>query len=166
MSLLVPDTGLLFWMLLSFGLMFFLVAKFGFPVIIRMVEERKAFIDQSMEEARKAHEQLAHIQAESEEILRKARDEQSRILAEALETKKQIINEAREAAATQTRVQMEQARKEMADLKERTLREVRSEIAGLSINIAEKVLRTKLDDKKEQEAVIRQLLDESAISKS
>lgn len=166
MSLLVPDTGLLFWMLLSFGIVLLILVKYGFPVITRMVEERKAFIDRSMEEARKAHEQLAHIQAESEEILRKARDEQNRILAEALEAKKQIIDEARAAAATQTRIQLEQARKEMADLKEKTIREVRSEIAGLSINIAEKVIRTRLGNEKEQEAVIQRLLDETVISKS
>ena len=166
MSLLVPDTGLLFWMLLSFGFVLFILAKYGFPVITKMVEERKAFIDNSMEEARKAHEQLAHIQAQSEEMLRLTREEHSRILTESLETKKQIIRDAQETASAQTRLQMEQARKEMTDLKEKMLHEMRSEIANLSVNIAEKVIRAKLGNEKEQEAVIQRLLDESTIYKS
>lgn len=166
MSLLIPDTGLLFWMLLSFGFVVVILAKYGFPVITKMVEERKAFIDHSLEEARKAHEQLTHIETESKEILRKAREEQSRILAEAMETKKQILSDAQESARLQTRLQLEQARKEINDLKEKTLREIRSEIADLSVNIAEKVIRTKLENNKEQEAVIQRLLDESAIYKS
>lgn len=166
MSLLVPDTGLLFWMVLSFGVVVFILAKYGFPVITRMVDERKALIDQSLEEARQAHEQLATIQAQSEEMLRQAREEQSRLLTEALETKKQILSDAREAAQRQTRIQLEQARKEIDDMKEKAIREVRSEIAGLSVDIAEKVLRGKLENEKEQKAVIERLLDESVIYKS
>lgn len=166
MSLLVPDTGLLFWMVLSFGVVVFILARYGFPVITRMVDERKALIDRSLEEARQAHEQLATIQVQSEEMLRQAREEQSRLLTEALETKKQILSDAREAAQRQTRIQLEQARKEIDDMKEKAIREVRSEIAGLSVDIAEKVLRGKLENEKEQKAVIERLLDESVIYKS
>lgn len=166
MSLLVPDTGLLFWMVLSFGVVVFILARYGFPVITRMVDERKALIDRSLEEARQAHEQLATIQAQSEEMLRHAREEQGRLLTEALETKKQILSDAREAAEKQTRIRLEQARKEINDMKEKAIREVRSEIAGLSVDIAEKVLRGKLGNQKEQEAVINRLLDESVIYKS
>lgn len=147
-------------MLLSFGIVAFILARYGFPVITRMVAERKALIDRSLEEARLAREQLATIRQQSEEILRKAQEEQSRILAEAVETKKQIIGEARQAAEAQTRLQLEKARKEIDELKEKALREVRSEIAGLSVSIAEKAVRGQLTDKREQEAVIRRLLDE------
>lgn len=166
MSLLVPDTGLLFWMLLSFGCVVFILVKFGFPVITKMVDDRKAFIDQSLEEARKAHEQLAGIQAESAEILRKAREEQSRLLAEARETRKRIIRDAQEAARIQARIQLDQARKEISDMKEKAIREIRSEIGGLSVAIAEKVVRGKLGDGKEQAALIDRLLDERVTYKS
>lgn len=160
MSLLTPDTGLLFWMLLSFGIVAFILARYGFPVITRMVAERKALIDCSLEEARLAREQLAGIRRQSEEILRKAQEEQSRVLAEAMETKRRIVAEARGAAEVQTRLQLEKAGKEIDELKEKALREVRDEMAALSVSIAEKVVRGKLADSREQEAVIRRLLDE------
>ena len=68
MSLLVPDSGLLFWMLLSFGIVFFVLAKYGFPVIVKMVNERKEYIDRSLVVAKEANEQLANLKAEGETI--------------------------------------------------------------------------------------------------
>ena len=92
MSLLVPDSGLLFWMLLSFGIVFFVLAKFGFPIITKMVEERKQYIDHSLIVAKEANEQLANIKAEGESILTKANEEQVRILKEAAEARGLIVD--------------------------------------------------------------------------
>ena len=78
-SILSPDFGLLFWMLLAFLVVFFLMAKFGFPVITNMVEERKKFIDESLKSAREANEKLANIKVESEAILNEARKQQATI---------------------------------------------------------------------------------------
>ena len=86
MSLLVPDSGLLFWMLLSFGIVFFVLAKYGFPVIVKMVNERKEYIDRSLVVAKEANEQLANLKAEGETIMAKAHEEQARILNEAAAT--------------------------------------------------------------------------------
>ena len=69
-SIFTPDFGLLFWMLLAFLVVFVLLAKFGFPVIVKMVDERKAYIDGSLKSAREANEKLAHIKVESEKILK------------------------------------------------------------------------------------------------
>ena len=66
MSLLTPDSGLLFWMIVSFGIVFVILSKYGFPVIVKAIEQRKAYIDNSLETARQANERLAHIQAEGE----------------------------------------------------------------------------------------------------
>ena len=68
MSLLTPDSGLLFWMIVSFGIVFVILSKYGFPVIVKAIEQRKAYIDNSLETARQANERLAHIQAEGESI--------------------------------------------------------------------------------------------------
>ena len=87
MSLLVPDSGLLFWMLLSFGIVFFVLAKYGFPVIVKMVNERKEYIDRSLVVAKEANEQLANLKAEGETIMAKAHEEQARILNEAAATR-------------------------------------------------------------------------------
>ena len=69
MSLFTPDVGLIFWMLLSFGIVFFVLAKWGFPVITRMVDDRKRFIDQSLEAAREANAKLEGIKAEGEALV-------------------------------------------------------------------------------------------------
>ena len=79
-SILSPDLGLLFWMFLAFLIVFALVAKYGFPVIIKMVEDRKNYIDESLKKAREANEKLANIKAESEEILRQASERQAQVL--------------------------------------------------------------------------------------
>ena len=77
MDLLIPSTGLLFWMSLTFLVVLFILWKFGFPVITSMVQERKAFIDDSLRQAREANERLANIQKEGESILQEARDKQA-----------------------------------------------------------------------------------------
>ena len=97
-SLLTPDPGLLFWMLLAFVIVFIILAKFGFPVITKMVEDRKNYIDESLKKAREANEKLANIQSESELIMRQAREKQAEILKEAMATRDNIIKEARDKA--------------------------------------------------------------------
>ena len=105
MSLLTPDSGLLFWMIVSFGIVFVILSKYGFPVIIKAVEQRKAYIDNSLETARQANEQLANIQAEGVRILAEAKEKQNAILKEAFAEKEQIIDEAHRKAAAETRLQ-------------------------------------------------------------
>ncbi|MBQ0158693.1 MAG: ATP synthase F0 subunit B, partial [Bacteroidales bacterium] len=90
-SILTPDFGLLFWMLLAFVVVFFVLAKFGFPAITKMVEERKQYIDDSLRSAREANEKLAGIQAESEKLLREAREKQADIIKEAMATRDAIV---------------------------------------------------------------------------
>ena len=84
MSLLLPDSGLLFWMFLSFGIVFVILAKYGFPVIIKMVEGRKTYIDQSLEVAREANAQLSKLKEEGDALVAAANKEQGRILREAM----------------------------------------------------------------------------------
>lgn len=166
MSLLVPDSGLLFWMLLSFGIVFFIVARYGFPVIIKMVEERKEYIDKSLEAAKEANRQLAEIKSESEAILAKAHEEQSKVLNEAVAMRDRILKEAKEQALTEGQKQLEEVKKQIAAEKNEAIRDIRRQVAGLSVDIAEKVLRKNLDEKQEQMKMIDRLLDEVTVSKS
>lgn len=166
MSLLVPDSGLLFWMLLSFGIVFFLLAKFGFPIIVKMVEERKAYIDHSLEAAKEANSQLANIKIESETILAQAHEEQVRILNEAVATRDRIIREAKDQAMTEGQKQLDEVKKQIKLEKDAAIREIRRQVAVLSVDIAEKVLRKNLDEKHEQMELIDRLLDELTVSKS
>lgn len=86
-SILTPDFGLLFWMLLAFGVVFFLLAKYGFPAITKAVEERKNYIDESLKNARETNERLANVKIESENILKEAHEQQARIIKEAMATR-------------------------------------------------------------------------------
>ena len=160
MSLLVPDSGLLFWMLLSFGIVFFVLAKFGFPVITKMVDERKQYIDHSLVIAKEANEQLANIKAEGESILTKANEEQMRILKEATEARERIVRDAKEQARIEGDKMLAEARRQIQAEKEDAIRDIRRQVAILSVDIAEKVLRKNLDTDKEQMQMIDRMLDE------
>lgn len=160
MDLFTPDAGLLFWMLLSFGVVFFVLAKWGFPVITRMVDDRKRYIDESLEAARQANEKLAHIQSESEAILKQAREEQARILKEATLTRDQIIEEAREKARTEGARLLEETRIQLEHEKEAALRDLRHQTAELAIQVAEKVMRTRLTTERDHMELIEQMVNE------
>jgi F-type H+-transporting ATPase subunit b len=161
MSLLTPDPGLLFWMLLSFGIVFFILAKYGFPIIVKMVDERKAYIDQSLESARQANERLKGIQEEGEHILREARNEQVRILKEANEIRIKIINDAKDQAHVETGKIMEEAQSNIQKEKEMAMRDIHHQIAVLSIDIAEKILRKNLDNKSAQQELVDKFIEEA-----
>lgn len=160
MGLLTPDPGLVFWMLVIFGAVFFILAKFGFPAIIKVVEDRKTYIDNSLKSAREANERLAHVKEESEQLLQDARAEQARILSEASATRDRIIKEAQSKAITEGNRLMEEVKKQIETEKESALRDIRRQVAMLSVNIAEKIMRNSLKDSKEQEDLINRMLDE------
>ena len=160
MGLLTPDPGLVIWMIIIFGVVFFVLAKYGFPVIIKMVEDRKAYIDNSLKAAHEANEQLANVKKESDKILIKAREEQARILKEASETRDHIIKEAQEKAIAERQRLMEEVKKQIETEKESAIRDIRRQVAVLSVDIAEKIMRNKLSDSKEQEELINRMLDE------
>ena len=160
MGLLIPDPGLVFWMVVVFGVVFFVLAKFGFPIIIQMVEQRKAYIDDSLKSAREANKKLAEIRVESEKILTQAHDEQAAILKSAAETRNRIISEAKEQARMESERMMEEVKKQIATEKESAIRDIRRQVAVLSVGIAEKVMRDKLSDEKEQAELIDRLMDE------
>jgi len=166
MSLLLPESGLLFWMLLSFGAVVFILTKYGFPVIIKMVESRKTYIDESLLIAKQAYEQMAKVKAEGEVIVDNARREQVKILNDATATRDLLIKDAKDKAHLEGVKLIDEARKQILIEKEDAIRDIRRQVAELSVDIAEKVLRGKLEKKDEQMKMINRLLDEINISKS
>ena len=159
-SILTPDVGLLFWMLLAFLVVFGLMAKFGFPVIINMVNERKNYIDESLQKAHEANERLASIEQEGERLLNEARARQAEILSQAKATSDSIVREAREKAQEEGAKLLQDAKAQIAAEKENALRDIRETVADLSVVIAEKVVRQKLANTTEQQKLIEQMLDE------
>lgn len=166
MELFTPEVGLLFWMLIPFLVVFFILAKFGFPVIVKMVEERKTYIDESLLVAKQTYEKMAAIKAQGEAIVDEARREQANMLKEASRNRDQIVNEAKEKATIEASKIIEEARKQINAEKEDAIRDIRRQVADLSIDIAEKVIRGQLNKKEDQMVMINRLLDEINISKS
>ncbi|MFA6581710.1 MAG: F0F1 ATP synthase subunit B [Paludibacter sp.] len=166
MSLLLPESGLLFWMVLSFGTVVFILTKYGFPVIVKMVEDRKNYIDESLLIAKKAYEQMEKLKADGEAIVDQARREQVKILNDATKTRDLLINDAKEKAQLEGYKLIEEAKKQILIEKEDAIRDIRRQVAELSVDIAEKVLRGRLEKKEEQMDMINRLLDEINISKS
>lgn len=159
-AIFTPDLGLLFWMLLAFLVVFFFLAKFGFPAIVNMVEERKNFIDESLKAARAANEKLADIEAESEKLLQEAHEKQAAILKEAVATRDAIVKEAKSQAEIEGTRILNEAKAQIQVEKDNALRDIRVQVADLSIKIAEKLVRKQLNDEQKQESFINGILDE------
>ena len=159
-SILTPDFGLFFWMLVAFLVVFLLLAKFGFPVITKSVEERKNFIDESLRKAHEAQERLANIEKEGESILQEAREKQTQILREAAQTRDAIVEQAQEKARQEGSRLLDEAKTAIAQEKNAAIADIRRQVAALSVDIAGKVLRENLKDDKSQMDLIDPMLDE------
>ena len=161
MNLVTPDFGLLFWMVVIFGLVFFLLAKFGFPIITDMVEKRSAKIAQSLKDADEIEARMAAWKTEHAQMLEETRRQQSAMLREATETKAKIVAEAKDAAKAEADKILSDAKVQIAAEKEAALRDVRKEIALLSVQVAEKVLRHEMAQDSSQRALMDKLVDEA-----
>ena len=165
MSLLLPDSGLLFWMMISFGIVFFVVAKWGFPLITRMAEERKEYIDKSLQAADEANRLLAQVNARSEALVEEAHEKQRSILRDAAQIKEQIVSDAKDIAQRETQKMVEEARKHINAEREAVLEQMRGEVALLAIGIAEQILRSELKEKDHHSELVNRLLDEAVHEK-
>ncbi len=165
MNLVTPDSGLLFWMVIIFGIVFFILWKFGFPIITDMVEKRSAHIDESLKLAQEAEKRMQDLAREQAELIEKTRLEQNRILKEATQSRAAIIAKAEKEAAQRADKLLEKARTEIAAEKESALRDIRLEVARLSVGIAEKVIRKDLSTDEAQMQYLDRLVDEVAAPK-
>ena len=165
MSLITPDFGLLVWMTLIFGIVFFVLAKWGFPMITGSVEKRAARIGDSIKAAKEAEEKLRNLAEEQSRMIEETRQEQSRILKEAAASRDNIVEQAKVQAREEASRILDQARTQIAAEKESALRDVRKEVALLSVSVAEKVLKANLSDGAEQSALVDRLVDEVSSSK-
>ena len=160
MQLVTPDIGLLFWMLVSFLIVFFLLKKFAWKTILNMLQEREDSIEQALKSADKARENFERLQADNERILNEARVEREKIFREAQEIKDKIIGEARELAVREKDKIMIDARASIEAEKNAAIREIRNTAAELSVLIAEKLLRRELsNDQKQRELVEKMILE-------
>jgi len=161
MSLVTPDFGLIFWMTLIFGIVLFLLWKFGFPVITDMVEKRTDRINSAIRMAKETEVRMQELAQEQEAMIESARKEQAAILREASQTRSHIIAEAQATAKAEADRILAEARTEIAAEKESALRDVRKEIALLSVQVAEKILRRELSGDAERQDFVDKMVDET-----
>jgi F-type H+-transporting ATPase subunit b len=160
MNLMLPDSGLLFCMTIIFAIVFFVLAKFGFPIITGMVEKRGKRISDSLEAARTAEQALAHLQTEQERIISETRAQQNKLMQEAAAERDRMIAQAQDKAREEAQKIMDEARVRIQEEKEAAIKEVRKEVAVISLAIAEKVVRKDLSTEASQKALADRLLDE------
>ena len=160
MSLITPDFGLIVWMTLIFGIVFFILAKWGFPMITDSVQKRADRINASIKAAKEAEEKLRNLAAEQSEMIEEARKEQARILKEAAASRDMIVEQAKVQAQDEATKIMDHARTQIAADKESALRDIRKEVALLSVSVAEKVLKKDLEDSSSQTELVNRLVDE------
>ena len=160
MNLMLPDSGLLFWMTIIFGIVFFLLAKFGFPVITGMVEKRTKWIDDAIGAAREAESRLMGLASEQEKLINDARAEHDRILKEAAAERDRLIASAQEQARDEAARIMDETRERIRQEKEAALRDIRREVAVLSVAIAEKVVRKELSTESGQKEMVDRIFEE------
>ena len=165
MSLITPDFGLFFWMAVVFLVVLGILWKFGFPVIVKMVNERKEYIDSSLQKAHEATEKLANIQKEGEALLQEAREKQAEILKEAKATHDSIVAKAETDARERANKLLVEAKTQIESEKASAIREIRSQVAELSVQIAEKVVRQNLSNDNAQMELIDKLLDDVSVGK-
>jgi len=160
MSLLTPDIGIIFWMVISFAIVFGILAKFGFPVIIKSVDERRDYIQQSLAKADEANKMLESIKLQSDEILNDARKNQSEIIKQATVEADRIIRKAKDDAVLQSKRKLDETGRLIELQKQKAVGEIRSQVALLSVAVAEKILRHQLDSQENHDHMVSLFLDE------
>jgi len=160
MELFTPDFGLVFWMFVAFAVLFFVLYKWGWPVIIKSIDNRADLIDKGVEYAQNAKQQLDNAKKQSEDYLAEARRQQADMLREADRLKGEIIEQAREEARKEARKVMDSARVQIEQERKQAELQFRNEVSSYALDIASKVVRKQLDNDKAQTQLVGQLLDE------
>lgn len=160
MELFTPDFGLIFWMFVSFAILFFILWKWGWPVIIKGVSDRADLIDKGVEYAQNAKLQLDHAREEADKYISEARRQQADMLREADRMKSQIIEEARAAAQTEAKKVMDAAKVSIEQERKQAQQQFRDEVSEFALDIAQKVVRQQMKTDKAQQQLVSTLLDE------
>lgn len=160
MELFTPEIGLVFWMFVAFAILFLVLAKWGWPAILKMVENRADLIDKGVEYAQNAKEQLDHAREEANKYIEEARKQQAEMLRDADRMKTQIIEEARAAASKEAQKVMDAAKVSIEQERKEAELRFKDEVSSFALDIATKVVKNQLGDEKAQAKLVNSLLDE------
>jgi F-type H+-transporting ATPase subunit b len=164
MELIKPGIGLIFWMTVSFLIVLFILKKFAWPMILKSLKEREESIANALNAARKAKEEMAVLTADNEKLLMKARAERDQLLKEARDTRDSIVAEAKTKAQTEANKIMTQARETINTEKNAAISELKNQVAAMSIEIAEKILRHELSNDEKQKNLMENLIKDISMN--
>lgn len=160
MELITPAFGLIFWMLIGFGILFFLLAKFAWPVITKAIADRENYIQEQLDAAETVKAEMKNLHSEHQQLLLQAKEERDIILADARKIVEKMNEDAKIVRDKEYEARMEETRATIRNEKMKAITEIKNEIALLSIDIAEKVLREELTTTERQEQIVRKWVDE------
>lgn len=160
MELFTPDFGLVFWMFIAFIILFVVLAKWGWPVILKNMDERADTIDKGVEYSQQAKAQLDNARDEARKYMEEASAKQAEMLRDAAKMKSQIIEEAKKQAGLEAQKVMDAAKVSIEQSRKEAELQIRNEVSRFSIEIAEKMVRNELKDAKSQSALVDKMLDE------
>ncbi len=160
MELFTPDFGLVFWMFVAFIILFVILAKWGWPVILKNIDERADSIDKGVEYAREAKAQLDSARSDAQKYIEEAQKKQAEMLRDAAKMKSQIIEEAKKEASLEAQKVMDAAKVSIEQSRKEAELQFRNEVSKFSLEIAEKMVRNQLKEDKAQSELVNKMLDE------
>ncbi len=164
MDLVTPGIGMIFWSTLFFLVLLFILGKFAWPAILTAVKARNESIRNALEAADRAKEEMAKLQAGNEQILAQAKAERDALMREAKSMKDKLIADAKEKATEEAEKLVKNARESIQREKAAALNEMKEQMATLSVDIAEKILRMKLEDSKAQKELVDKMINEADLN--
>jgi F-type H+-transporting ATPase subunit b len=164
MRLVTPDIGTIFWMLLMFIIVLLILKKFAWKPILNALRNREQSIEESLRSADKAKKEMEKLKADNEKVLAEARKERDEMLKETKKTSEEILSAAKDKAAEESKKIIKSARLQIEHEKEAAISDIRNQVAGLSVEIAEKILQEKLKDDKTQQELMEKLLKEIKVN--
>ncbi len=164
MELIKPSFGLIFWMLIGFGIFFFILAKYVWPIITQGIASRNKKIQDQLDEAERVHAELESLNIMHEQMLAQAKAERDDILNEARIISEKLKEDAKLKADTEAQSIISDAKQAIQMEKMKAITDLKNEIANFSINIAEKIMTEELSDKERQEKLIEKWVDETNLN--
>jgi F-type H+-transporting ATPase subunit b len=164
MNPLLPELGLVLWMSIAFLVILFLLKKFAWKGILKALKDREEFIDRSLKSAEEAKAQMSQLKSDNEKLLADARSEREIILKEAREMKEKILSDAKITASDEGGRLVAAARAEIEKEKHQALSDIKKQVAEISLEIAEKVIRRELNEKDSQESLVNDHLNKSQLN--
>lgn len=164
LNVIKPDPGLILWTSVIFIVVYFLLSRFAFRPIQEALKRRELDIQNSLDEARRARQEMSHLKSENEALLRQAQEERAKILREAKEARESILTEARVKAKEDAQKIVADAKQQIDHMRQEAVIDLKNQVGNMAIEIAEKVIREKLKGDAAQEQFVNKMVEELKLS--